>query len=123
MKSRTRLAIVATLAGALLVPTASLGDTFAIRARRCDTAQGFCWKPSFRHITKGDRIRWRNPTNVAHTVTAYGGGWSKDVTVSPGEGSAKKFRRTGAFEFRCRFHSTLSNGDCNGMCGTIHVTN
>ena len=122
MKRWTKMLIVVTLAGGLLaVPGASLGDTFAIRARSCDKPQKWCWKPTYRHIVKGDRIRWKNPTGVTHTVTAYGGGWSKDVTIAPGEGTAKKFRRRGSYEFRCRFHSAMTDGQCNGMCGVVHV--
>ncbi|HJR44462.1 MAG TPA: hypothetical protein VJ927_02555 [Actinomycetota bacterium] len=102
---------------------ASLGDTSRIRASGSCTEDPH-WEPSRRTIVRGDRIVWRNPTSCDHTVTAYGGGWSKSTGLPPGGSTAKRFRRTGTFKFRCltRGHSVLENGVCNGMCGRVRVT-
>ncbi|MFN2388754.1 MAG: hypothetical protein ABR575_04005 [Actinomycetota bacterium] len=79
------------------------------------------WDPSFRHITPGNVIVWKNPTNRTHDVKAYGGNWTYYEIIRPGERTTKRFRREGAFKYRCRLHSTVRNGQCDGMCGVIHV--
>ncbi len=101
----------------------SLAESYRVKAVR--NAEGnWLWSPDYKGILKGDRIVWKNPatSRVHHTVTAFGGGWSKDVRIDPGETTAKRFRTTGAYFYRCRNHSTLSNGVCRGMCGHIHVS-
>lgn len=81
------------------------------------------WSPDFKHVVPGTKVIWKNPTDRSHTVTAYGGGWSKNSTVSAGSRTSKTFRNEGTFRYRCTIHSTVTNGDCSGMCGTIHVAN
>lgn len=105
----------------LLVPP-SLADTSRFRARGCSTDPH--WEPTRRTIARGDRIVWKNPTNCDHTVNAYGGGWRKSTGLPPGGTTAKRFRQTGTYRFRCltRGHSVLENGVCNGMCGRVRVT-
>jgi plastocyanin len=105
-------------------PGTSMGDSFRVRAVGTSPTT-YRWDPSFRHITKGDRIVWKNTTTVTHRVVAYKGPWSKETDVPAGETTSKRFRRTGSFYFRCTQpgHSTLTNGDCEGMCGEIHVAN
>ena len=121
-----RRAAVATVALGMLVafPGASMGDSFRVRAVGSSPTD-FSWDPSFRHIMKGDRIVWKNTTEASHRVVAYRGPWSKETTIAPGETTSKRFRRTGSFKYRCTLpgHSTLTDGTCSGMCGTIHVTN
>ncbi|HEX2294841.1 MAG TPA: plastocyanin/azurin family copper-binding protein, partial [Actinomycetota bacterium] len=80
----------------------------------------FVWNKDFVSVNKGDKVVWRNPTNRKHTVTFYQGA-SKDTTIGPDERTSKKFTSTGAKYYRCKLHSTLSDGDCNGMCGHVHV--
>lgn len=103
----------------------SAADTYRVRASG-DAPSTYRWQPDFRHIVKGDRIVWRNPTNVSHRVVAYKGRWSKNTTVPPGEKTRKRFRRAGTYKYRCTLpgHSTLSADEstCTGMCGEIHVT-
>ncbi len=119
---RLVLAAVVALAGLALLPGSSPGATFRVRAS--GSPGSFAWDPDFRHITKGNRIKWTNPTDYSHRVVAYKGRWSKETTIAPGASTTKRFRRAGAYYYRCtrRGHSTLSDGDCSGMCGTIHVT-
>ncbi len=115
---------LAAAAGLLTaVPAASLGDTVGVRA--AGSVGTWRWDPDFRHITKGDRVRWRNPTNVTHRVVAYRGRWSKSTSIAPGESTSKRFRRAGSYLYRCTVtgHSRLSSdGTCSGMCGEVHVT-
>jgi plastocyanin len=71
-------------------------------------------------IAKGAKVTWK-AVNSNHTVTAYGGNWSKDTTINQGQSTSKTFKRSGVYKFRCRFHSTLVNGVCSGMCGKVTV--
>lgn len=105
-------------------PAASSADTFRVRAVGSSPTD-FSWDPDFRHIMKGDRIVWKNTTESSHSVVAYRGPWSKETTIAPAETTSKRFRRTGTFKYRCTRpgHSTLTDGTCSGMCGTVHVTN
>ena len=119
-----RRAAVAISMGVVLVvglAPASLGDTSRFRAVGCTDNPRF--DPTVRRISRGDRIVWKNRASCTHTVHAYGRGWSKATTLSPGERTAKKFRRRGTYKFRCLIagHSNLSEGVCSGMCGRVRV--
>lgn len=122
--SARRLAVSAlALTAVVAFPGVSTGETFRVRAQGSSPTD-FSWMPDFRHITKGNRILWRNPTDATHRVTAYSDNWSKDSAIAPGETTAKRFRKAGRYLYRCTRpgHSTLAAGECDGMCGTIHVT-
>lgn len=86
-------------------------------------SDGFRWEPASRSIGKGATIVWSNPTGKNHTVSAYGGNWSKSTQIGPGENTKKRFKKGGTFRFRCLVsgHSTLSDGRCIGMCGQVEV--
>lgn len=119
---RRRIAVMAVALGALVVLAGpSPADTFRVKA--AGSPGSFSWNPSFRHINKGDKIVWKNPTSFTHTVKAYKGDWSKNVTIRPGERTSFRFRKRGTFKYRCTQtnHSSLTSGECNGMCGEIHV--
>ena len=121
-RSRSRAWLIFVLAvGVTLVFSApSLGETF--RIRMAGSFPNFHYQPDKREIHKNDRIRFKNPdAQPSHTVTAYGGNWSFNKTLSSGEATAKRFRRAGLFKFRCRFHSEMENGVCEGMCGKVRV--
>lgn len=106
-------------AGAVVALAApSLGDTTRVKAVKRDGK--FVWNKDFVSVAKGDRVRWKNPTNVNHTVTFYQGA-SKNTTIGPNERTSKKFKKRGAFLYRCTLHSKLSDGECTGMCGHVHV--
>lgn len=125
MKPSRGVVVVAALVAVVAFPGTSAGDTFRVKATG-DSPATYEWDPSFRHMNKGDRVRWRNPTDVTHRVVAYKGRWSKESTIAPGETTAKRFKRTGSFKYRCTItgHSTLSadGSSCTGMCGEVHVT-
>lgn len=96
----------------------SLGDTTRIKAVKRDGK--FVWNKDFVSISKGDKVVWKNPTNRNHTVTFYEGA-TKNTTIGPGERTSKKFKTRGAKYYRCTIHSTMDEGNCNGMCGHVHV--
>ncbi len=115
-----RLVVTVVAVGAALGFAApSLGDTTRIKAIK--EGDKYLWNKDFVSISKGDKVVWRNPTNVKHTVTFYEGA-SKNTTIGPDERTSKKFKTKGAKYYRCRIHSTLSDGECNGMCGHVHVS-
>lgn len=119
----TRRLVVTVLAtgAALGFAAPSLGDTTRIKAVNQDGA--YRWNKDFVGIAKGDRVVWANPTSVNHTVTFYKGpGADKDSTIGEGERTSKKFRKRGAYYYRCKLHSELSSGECTGMCGHVHVS-
>jgi plastocyanin len=109
------------LGATFLFPGSSLGDTF--RIRMAGSFPNFRYEPDVRRIHRNDRINFKNPESqfASHTVTAYGGNWQFDVTLSSGENVFRRFRRIGVFKFRCRFHSDLDQGVCTGMCGKVRV--
>ena len=95
----------------------------ALPAQAAVTIRARCnfFDPARVSIQHGTRVVWRGACKT-HTVTAYGGNWSKNVTISKGETTGKTFKKGGTFKYRCTFHSSLSNGVCSGMCGKVRVT-
>lgn len=123
MGKRLGITAVAAIAAMVVWGAAPSGaDTFRVTASGSE-GEGWSWRPLTSHINEGDKVVWRNPTDKAHTVTAYGRGWSKDVTVQPGERTSKTFRKAGTFKFRCTVtgHSSLNDGRCVGMCGKVRA--
>jgi plastocyanin len=119
VRNHIRIPLVLALAAVaiLAIPATSIGGKTRIRATSNRT-----WNPDFKGVKKGTKVIFKNPTNLTHNVTAYKGDWSKNTDISPGSKTSKVFRKNGAFYYRCRFHSTLVDGDCDGMCGHIHVS-
>ena len=124
MNSRRVVVAAVALGIVMTFPGTSKGDSFRVRAVGSSPTD-FAWDPSYRHITKGDRVVWKNTTTATHRVVAYKGPWSKETEIGPQETTAKRFRRTGTYKYRCTVqgHSALADGNCQGMCGTVHVTN
>ncbi|MFP5297577.1 MAG: hypothetical protein ACLGHL_01140 [Actinomycetota bacterium] len=117
--SKTKLLVVVGVLVAALMPVPTSAGDHVIKATKSRT-----WNPEFKHVEPGTRIVWKNPTARVHTVTAYGGGWSKDATLAKNGGkTAKTFKNEGTFKYRCIKHSTVTAGDCSGMCGVVHVAN
>jgi plastocyanin len=116
-----KILLVLTLAatGLVVASGTSTGETSRVKA--VGSPGSFRWKPATKEISKGDKVVWKNSTSADHTVTAYGGGWSKDARFGPGESVRAKFGRTGTYRYRCKLHSTLSDGNCSGMCGKVKV--
>jgi plastocyanin len=112
-RARTPIAVVIAL---LLV----LSVAGVAQAARTIRGSGTSWSPASVTVAKGAVVKWRGVSN-SHTVTAYGGNWTINKSLEPGTVVKKKFRSTGTFKFRCRFHSSLTGGVCSGMCGRIRV--
>ena len=123
MQRRISIAAVMVLTCSMLwIGAPSGAESFRVRAAGSES-DGWSWMPATRHVAAGDKVVWRNPTDKTHTVTAYGRGWSKNVTLSPGERASQTFRRAGTFKYRCAVtgHSSVSDGRCVGMCGKVRV--
>lgn len=125
----TRAILVVALAVGYVAgtPAPSAPATFTIKA--AGEPGSWRWDPNFVKFKKGNRVVWKNPTNITHVVKAYKGPWSKDTSIPPGEQTSKRFRKAGRYKFRCTVgsgtaaaHSSLQDGQCSGMCGTIRVT-
>jgi plastocyanin len=79
------------------------------------------FKPAKVSIAKGTKVVWKDVCR-SHTVTSYSKNWSKDTTLSSvGQTTSFRFLKKGTFKYRCRFHSSLVNGVCSGMCGKVVV--
>ena len=104
------------------VGTPSVADTSRIKAAG-SSSSGWRWDPTSRTVSLHDKVVWKNPTGKRHTVTAYGGNWSKKASLDPGERTSQIFHSRGTFKFRCmvRGHSTMNDGRCVGMCGKVVV--
>ena len=120
---RSRFAVISIVALLVAgVPSVAGSDTGRIKAS--GSPGSWKWQPDFKHIYKGDKIVWKNPTSSTHRVTAYSDNWSKDAELSSSGGrTAKTFKKTGLYLYRCTMpgHSTVSGGECEGMCGEVHV--
>lgn len=118
---RRRLTIIAAAIVVMMAVfnVGSVGAASPIRA--VGGASGFHWAPGSVRVAAGTRVVWKAVTG-SHTVTAYGGRWKKNTTISSGGTTSFTFRGRGVFHFRCRFHSVLVNGVCRGMCGKVVVT-
>jgi plastocyanin len=110
---RAVLALVAVAALVLLPATTAQA---AERVR----ASGTSFRPARLSVNVGTRVIWK-AVGATHTITAYRGDWSKDVTLQAGDTTSFRFRSSGRYLYRCRIHSTLSNGVCSGMCGKVIV--
>lgn len=123
MSKRISIALVLVLGSSFLwAAPQSMAARSKIKAAGSQS-DGFRWEPASVSIAKGDTIVWANPTGKNHTVSSYGGNWSKSTQIGPGENTKKRFKKGGTFKFRClvRGHSTLSDGRCIGMCGQVVV--
>lgn len=113
------------IAFAVLVAALALALTLAgtAAARQVIRTKSNFYDPKRSSVSNGEKVIWKNPTNTDHTVTAYGGNWSKDVKLDPGERTSFTFSQNGTYKFRCKIigHSSLSYGVCSGMCGKVVV--
>ncbi|MDP9328304.1 MAG: hypothetical protein M3P10_08855 [Actinomycetota bacterium] len=117
-RNRTRFAVAVFAVAAL-----ALGPSGTAQAVVAATikASGSSWNPTRVTINAGQTVRWKAVSGT-HTVTAYGGNWSKNTVLSTGETTRRTFNSTGIFKFLCAIHGSLSGGICTGMCGRVRVT-
>jgi plastocyanin len=117
--SCARIAVVAATVVALMVPSAVSAEPRAGRrglgplgaVQRVKMVDGNRFRPPTLTVARGTKVRWVNRDNVPHTTTSNTGIW--DATLAPGERFARRFRRTGEFDYRCTIHT--------GMVGRIVV--
>jgi plastocyanin len=117
---RRHLVITAAVVALALGPALPAQASTLIQAKGIACASSARYVPSSVSVAKGTTVVWKSVCNK-HTVTAYGGNWSKDTTIAKGQTTSRKFTSNGTFRFRCRFHSSLSSGVCSGMCGRVSV--
>ncbi|HEV8564195.1 MAG TPA: plastocyanin/azurin family copper-binding protein [Actinomycetota bacterium] len=115
--SRGRPTLLAVAAFLTLIVLASPSRAAAVTIRGNNQA----WHPRTVTISEGEKVRWK-AVDMTHTVTAWKGDWSKDVTLSAGEKTHKTFNHSGTYRFRCTLHSDIVAGKCEGMCGKVKVT-
>ena len=108
------LAVAAVFVLVLALAWPAQAGTVRIRGR----AQR--WHPHSVTISTGTRVVWR-AVDTTHTVTAYRGNWSKNTTIAAGSTTGFTFRNTGTYKYRCTIHSSIVNGQCQGMCGKVVV--
>jgi plastocyanin len=70
------------------------------------------FSPKTAHISRGEKVVWKNTASVRHSVTSNGG-WSKNTVIHPGAKTSFTFHSAGTYRYHCRFHS--------GMTGKIVV--
>jgi len=112
--------IALTLAAALIGGAAAQPAAAATVIKGTLTMSGYRWQPKTESVAKGAKVTWK-AVQGKHTVTAWKGPWTKDATINQGQSTSFTFTKAGTYKFRCRFHSTLVNGVCSGMCGTVTV--
>lgn len=113
----TRRAATPVLMALLLLVLSATPSQAAVRVKATGNNR---FRPKRVEVAEGARVVWRS-TSGTHTVTAYRGDWSKDSTIDEGETTSFTFNDPGRFRYRCEFHSTLSDGQCSGMCGVVVV--
>jgi plastocyanin len=120
---RTSLFLVAFLVTTAVAATGAVAEGRQAPTRATKTVKGIAthWSPTTVRISTGDTIKWKAVSGT-HTVTAYGGNWTFNHDLATGQIEDRTFRRAGTFHFRCMFHSTLTNGQCSGMCGKVVVS-
>ena len=124
MTARTRTVSTVRLAVATIATLALVVGPVGAASATVDATvrgSGTSWNPARTSIHTGDTVRWK-AVGSTHTVTAYGGNWSKDTRLSAGDTTRKTFNNSGTFKFYCTIHGDVSGGTCTGMCGRIVVT-
>ena len=121
MSSRWSRRIVAVFVGGAMlatIPTVSLAETFRVRA-----TDGNNWRPEHSYIGRGDTVKWSNPSPRRHNIRSMNTAknWSYFRRLPRNQSRSKRFTERGEYHYRCTIHSTVNNGDCDGMCGRIHV--
>ncbi|MEX0755991.1 MAG: cupredoxin domain-containing protein [Actinomycetota bacterium] len=99
---RHRIFVLLVLAAVLV---AMLGGTAL--ARQTIRARDNRFAPKRVSVSRNERVIWRNAGNNDHTVTAFGGGWSKDVRLDPGETTRFRFDQNGIYRYRCKIHANM----------------
>jgi plastocyanin len=67
------------------------------------TIRNFAYLPARLEVAAGTTVEWRNEDQVAHTVTATGGGFSSPL-IQPGERWRFTFTAPGTYDYFCTPH-------------------
>lgn len=122
-----KLCLLASLALLFALPGPASGGSGAATIK---STQLNDWNPYKTVITKGSKVTWENPHRDSHhdlKAWKYEGSagvsnrWLGLTELHGGDTFTKRFRKTGRYYFRCILHSTLTQGECGGMCGFIKV--
>jgi len=119
---RRRLALLVSV-GMLLVVTLAppVSSAVVVKGVACSSCpRNYKWMPKITTVAKGTKVTWKAVSGF-HDVKSTSSNWSKDTTISQGQTTSFTFNSAGTYRFRCTFHSTVSNGTCNGMCGKVVV--
>lgn len=115
IRVRRTLVAVAALTTVIVLVSPSQAGNVTVRGNN------EAWHPKTAKISEGEKVTWK-AVDMTHTVTAWKGDWTKNVTLSAGEKTHKTFNNTGTYWFRCTIHSSLAGGNCDGMCGKVKVS-
>ena len=125
-KSHTRAAVAMGAAGFVVVALSGAAEASQV-GRTTKVVQGVAslyssphWSPNVVRIARGSTIKWV-AVSRRHFVLAYGGHWVYSHALPQGSSVSRRFMTRGTFLFRCRIHSTMVNGHCQGMCGKVIV--
>jgi plastocyanin len=66
------------------------------------------FSPSIAHVSKGEKVVWKNVSGFSHTVTATSPNWHKDTTIHAGGSTSFTFKKTGTFKYHCTIHAGMS---------------
>jgi plastocyanin len=81
------------------------------------------FRPARVSVSVGEKVIWRNTGSNPHTVTAYGGNWTKDARLfQSGDRTSRRFAATGVYKYFCEIHGNVVGGQCSGMCGKVTVS-
>ena len=116
-----RTAAVAAAVAVTLLLSQAMPAQAAVVVKAGGNAACDRYRPASVSIAKGTKVVWKAVCGE-HTVTAYGGNWSKNVTLMQGQATSRRFTVKGVFKFRCTFHSFRdSSGHWAGMIGKVTV--
>jgi plastocyanin len=104
-----RKSLIAIVAALCLVGAMS---TSAWATQTVHATSSLTFSPKTVHVSRGEKVVWKNTASVRHSVTSDGG-WSKNTVIGPGDTTSFTFHSAGTFRYHCRFHS--------GMTGKIVV--
>jgi plastocyanin len=127
VKRRTRLSLVTALSAIFLV--LAVAGSAGARPFLIDVADGgLKYSPKTAHVKKGKRIKWTNQGSGTHTVSFYKKPKRSGVSslsLGAGESGKRKPKKTGTYKYRCLIgaHSSLTDGQCTGMCGKLKIHN
>lgn len=97
MRPELRLLVIPVIMTAVTVPAAA--DTIRV------TIDQLQYGPAAVHASVGDTLTWINKDVVAHTATVRGG-W--DVMIPAGKSGTLELRKSGHFDYYCRFHPNMT---------------